>query len=180
MTQRSNTKWRPVGLGYMGLQDVFFKLKLPFDSAEAQAISKRIAEEIFFAAYSTSNELAKELGQHPNFHETRAAKGVLHVDHWDTDLNDPERWETLRENIKQDGLRNSLIIAIAPTATIASITGCYECIEPQVSNLFKRETLSGDFLQINNYLVHDLKARGLWTEDIHQDQARERIHPKCG
>ena len=85
MTQRSNTKWRPVGLGYMGLQDVFFKLKLPFASAEAQAISKRIAEEIFFAAYSTSNELAKELGQHPNFHETRAAKGVLHVDHWDTD-----------------------------------------------------------------------------------------------
>ena len=102
------------------------KLKLPFDSEEAQAISKRIAEEIFFAAYSTSNELAKELGQHPNFHETKAAKGVLHVDHWDTDLNDPERWETLRENIKQDGLRNSLIIAIAPTATIASITGCYE------------------------------------------------------
>ena len=90
----------------------------------------------------------------------------MHVDHWDTQLNDPERWETLRENIKQDGLRNSLIIAIAPTATIASITGCYECIEPQVSNLFKRETLSGDFLQINNYLVHDLKGRGLWTEDI--------------
>ena len=166
MTQRSNSKWRPVGLGYMGLQDVFFKLKLPFDSEEAQAISKRIAEEIFFAAYSTSNELARTLGQHPNFHETKAAKGVLHVDHWDTELNDSERWETLRENIKQDGLRNSLIIAIAPTATIASITGCYECIEPQVSNLFKRETLSGDFLQINNYLVHDLKARGLWTEDI--------------
>ena len=166
MTQRSNSKWRPVGLGYMGLQDVFFKLKLPFDSEEAQAISKRIAEEIFFAAYSTSNELARTLGQHPNFHETKAANGVLHVDHWDTELSDPERWETLRENIKQDGLRNSLIIAIAPTATIASITGCYECIEPQVSNLFKRETLSGDFLQINNYLVHDLKARGLWTEDI--------------
>ena len=166
MTQRSNSKWRPVGLGYMGMQDVFFKLKLPFDSEEAQAISKRIAEEIFFAAYSTSNELARTLGQHPNFHETKAAKGILHVDHWDTELNDPERWATLRENIKQDGLRNSLIIAIAPTATIASITGCYECIEPQVSNLFKRETLSGDFLQINNYLVHDLKARGLWTEDI--------------
>ena len=166
MTQRSNTKWRPVGLGYMGLQDVFFKLKIPFDSAEAQTISKRIAEEIFFAAYSASNELARKLGQHPNFHETKAAKGILHVDHWNIELNDLERWETLRENIKQDGLRNSLIIAIAPTATIASITGCYECIEPQVSNLFKRETLSGDFLQINNYLVHDLKALGLWTEDI--------------
>ncbi len=166
MTQRSNTKWRPVGLGYMGLQDVFFKLKMPFDSPEAQAISQRIAEEIFYAAYSTSNELARTLGKHPNFHETKAAKGTLHVDHWNVNLTDPERWETLRENIKQDGLRNSLIIAIAPTATIASITGCYECIEPQVSNLFKRETLSGDFLQINNYLVHDLKSLGLWTEDI--------------
>ena len=166
MTQRSNSKWRPIGLGYMGLQDVFFKLKMPFDSPEAQDISKRIAEEIFFSAYTTSNELARTLGQHVNFHETKAAKGILHVDHWNMPLTDSERWDTLRENIKQDGLRNSLVIAIAPTATIASITGCYECIEPQVSNLFKRETLSGDFLQINNYLVLDLKARGLWTEEI--------------
>ena len=167
MTQRSNTKWRPVGLGYMGLQDVFFKLKLPFDSAEVFKRSQNVSlKKSSLQPTVHQTKLVKELGQHPNFHETRAAKGVLHVDHWDTDLNDPERWETLRENIKQDGLRNSLIIAIAPTATIASITGCYECIEPQVSNLFKRETLSGDFLQINNYLVHDLKARGLWTEDI--------------
>jgi ribonucleoside-diphosphate reductase alpha chain len=72
----------------------------------------------------------------------------------------------LREQIKQTGLRNSLLIAIAPTATIASIAGCYECIEPQVSNLFKRETLSGDFVQVNRYLVEELKALGLWTEAV--------------
>lgn len=74
------------------------------------------------------------------------------------------RWEALRTKVREHGLRNSLLVAIAPTATIASIAGCYECIEPQVSNLFKRETLSGDFLQVNRYLVAELKALGLWTE----------------
>ncbi|HEX8539625.1 MAG TPA: ribonucleoside-diphosphate reductase subunit alpha, partial [Cystobacter sp.] len=75
-------------------------------------------------------------------------------------------WEALRTRVKQTGLRNSLLIAIAPTATIASIAGCYECIEPQVSNLFKRETLSGDFLQVNRYLVEELKALGKWNEEM--------------
>ena len=150
----------------MGLQDVLFKLRLPFDSAESKELSKRISEEIYFAAYQTSCELAKELGPHSNFNETKASKGILHFDFWDTTLNDQERWDTLRADIQEHGLRNSLIIAIAPTATIATITGCYECIEPQVSNLFKRETLSGDFLQINTYLVNDLKSLGLWTEEI--------------
>ena len=79
---------------------------------------------------------------------------------------DPLPWDELREEIQAHGLRNSLLIAIAPTATIASIAGCYECIEPQVSNLFKRETLSGDFLQINRYLVEELKQLGLWTDEI--------------
>ena len=166
MTERSNKRWRPIGLGCMGLQDVFFKLKLPFDSPEARLMSRRISEEVYFSAMKTSNELAKEFGAHPSFNETKAAKGILQFDFWDVEITDTNRWEGLREDIKTHGLRNSLMIAIAPTATIASITGCYECIEPQVSNLFKRETLSGDFLQINNYLVKDLKERNLWTEEI--------------
>ena len=166
MTERSNSKWRPIGLGCMGLQDVLFKLKIPFESPEALEISNRIAEEIFYAAYQTSCELAKEYGSHSNFHETKAAKGILHFDHWDAITHDKERWDALRAEVKEFGLRNSLIIAIAPTATIATITGCYECIEPQISNLFKRETLSGDFLQINTYLVNDLKELGLWTEEV--------------
>ena len=82
------------------------------------------------------------------------------------EIADKDRWNLLRDKIKQHGLRNSLMIAIAPTATIASIVGCYECIEPQISNLFKRETLSGDFLQVNRYLVQELKALGKWNEDV--------------
>jgi len=163
----ANMKWRPVGLGVMGLQDVFFKLRLPFDSAEALALSTHIAEEIYFNALSQSCELAEGEGMHPGFAESRAANGELQFDHWpNTTPHNTARWDALREKIKQHGLRNSLLIAIAPTATIASIAGCYECIEPQVSNLFKRETLSGDFLQVNRYLADELKALGLWTSEI--------------
>ncbi|TCI06611.1 ribonucleoside-diphosphate reductase subunit alpha [Dyella soli] len=163
----ANSKWRPVGLGVMGLQDVFFKLRLPFDSAEALALSTRIAEEVYFNALSQSSELAMEHGAHPGFAESRAANGELQFDYWsNAKPNDQARWDALRESIKAKGLRNSLLIAIAPTATIASIAGCYECIEPQVSNLFKRETLSGDFLVVNRYLVEELKTLGLWTSDI--------------
>lgn len=162
----SNAKWRPVGLGMMGLQDVFFKLKLPFDSPEARAISARIAEEVYFNALWASTELAEASGPHAGFDETRAAKGELQFDLWGVTPSDEARWQTLRDRVAAHGLRNSLLIAIAPTATIASIAGCYECIEPQVSNLFKRETLSGEFLQINSYLVRDLQALGLWTEPV--------------
>ncbi|WP_173051331.1 ribonucleoside-diphosphate reductase subunit alpha [Nitrospira sp. KM1] len=162
--QASNFRWRPVGLGVMGLQDVFFQLRLPFDSAEARRLSCRIAEDIYFHALSTSMDLAMTKGRHPAFDETRAADGQLQFDAWSVSPSEPERWEALRARIRTHGLRHSLLIAVAPTATIASIAGCYECIEPQVSNLFKRETLSGDFLQVNRYLVSDLKLRGFWTE----------------
>ena len=163
-TKRSNMRWRPVGLGIMGLQDVFFQLGWAFDSSEARDLSKRISEEIYFHALTTSADLAVEKGKHETFDDTRAAHGELQFDAWNVVPRDPVRWNVLRERIKKTGLRNSLTIAIAPTATIASIAGCYECIEPQVSNLFKRETMSGDFLQVNRYLVDALKRLGLWTE----------------
>ncbi|MGW3204648.1 ribonucleoside-diphosphate reductase subunit alpha [Streptomyces sp. NPDC001135] len=159
---RSNARWRPVGLGAMGLQDVFFKLRLPFDSPEARALSTRIAERIMLAAYEASADLAERSGPLPAWEKTRTAQGVLHPDHYDVELTWPERWAALRERIAAVGMRNSLLLAIAPTATIASIAGVYECIEPQVSNLFKRETLSGEFLQVNSYLVKDLKELGVW------------------
>ncbi|MGW1215791.1 ribonucleoside-diphosphate reductase subunit alpha [Streptomyces sp. NPDC002499] len=159
---RSNAKWRPVGLGAMGLQDVFFKLRLPFDSPEAKALSTRIAERIMLAAYEASTDLAERNGPLPAWEKTRTARGVLHPDHYDVELTWPERWAALRERIARVGMRNSLLLAIAPTATIASIAGVYECIEPQVSNLFKRETLSGEFLQVNSYLVDELKRLGVW------------------
>ncbi len=165
-TADSNSRWRNIGLGLMGLQDVFFAIKLPFDSEEARNLSAKIQEEIYFAALDASCELAIAKGAHPSFPETRAAQGVLQFDLWGVTPEDTERWDALREKIKEHGLRNSLMIAIAPTATIASIAGCYECIEPQVSNLFKRETLSGDFVQVNKYLVQELKGLGLWNDEV--------------
>lgn len=172
---RSNAKWRPVGLGAMGLQDVFFKLRMPFDSAEAKALSTRIAERVMLAAYEASADLAERNGPLPAWEKTRTAQGVLHPDHYDVELNWPERWAALRERITSVGMRNSLLLAIAPTATIASIAGVYECIEPQVSNLFKRETLSGEFLQVNSYLVAELKKLGVWDA-----QTREALRESNG
>jgi ribonucleoside-diphosphate reductase alpha chain len=163
-TATSNARWRPVGLGVMGLQDVFFQMGLAFDAPKARSLSRRIAEEIYYHALSTSVELAKRDGPHAAFSETRASRGELQFDAWGVAPEETVRWTQLRKEIQTHGLRNSLLCAIAPTATIASIAGCSECIEPQVSNLFKRETLSGDFVQVNRYLVAELRRRGLWNE----------------
>ena len=165
----SNLRWRPVGLGIMGLQDVFFKLGLLFDSPEAAELSTKIQDEIYFHALSTSADLAEKLGPAPAFKETKTAEGVLQFDLWDVPQTKSSRYEKLRKRIKKVGLRNSLLIAIAPTATIASICGVYESIEPQVSTIFKRETMSGEFAQINRYLVQELKKHALWTPEIRND-----------
>jgi ribonucleoside-diphosphate reductase alpha chain len=168
----SNRAWRPVGLGQMGLQDLFFQLGLPFDSREARELSTRIQEDIYYHALSTSCALAQAKGPHPSFLMTRAARGQFQFDLWGVAPGNPARWNELQDRIARHGLRNSLLLAIAPTATISSIAGCYECIEPQLSNLFKRETLSGDFLVINRYLVNDLEQRGLWNERIREQIKR--------
>ncbi len=164
---KSNQRWRPIGLGIMGLQDVFFKMRIPFDSKEAHDLSSYISETIYYQALQTSMAMAKENGKFPAFEASRYADGDLQVQlakkhqplmgelHYD--------WDELAAKIKSHGLRNSLLIAIAPTATIASIVGSYESIEPQISNFFKRETLSGEFLNVNRYLVNDLKKLGLYT-----------------
>ena len=162
----SNLRWRPIGLGLMGLQDLFFQLKLPFESEEAIQLSVEIQEEIYYQALKTSCELAKELGPHKDWKKTHAAKGELQFDLWGVTPGNAKRFEELKEDIKKNGLRNSLMIAIAPTATISSIVGAYECIEPQVSNLFRRVTLSGDFIQTNKYLVRELMERNLWNTDL--------------
>src|SRR4051812_22624230 len=119
----SNPRWRPVGLGLMGLQDAFFALRLPFDSAAARELSTRVQEEIFLTALESSVKLAEEFGPHPAYAETRAAKGELHPELWGARPGRPERWAALKEQVAEHGLRNSLMIAIAPTATIASIAG---------------------------------------------------------
>ena len=168
----SNNRWRPVGLGLMGLQDAFFQLALPFDSEKAKSISRRVQEEIYFAALEASCELAEQHGPFASFDETKTSKGLLQFDLWNVTPGSKERFDLLKKKIAKHGLRNSLLIAIAPTATIASICGSYECIEPMVSNLFKRETLSGEFIQVNGYLVRKLKEMGLWTEEL-RNQIKE-------
>lgn len=163
---KSNNKWRPIGLGIMGLQDLFFKLRLPFESEEAIKLSAELQEEIYYWALKTSCELAKEFGKFPEFENSRTLDGILQFDLWNTSPNNRKRWDDLKEEIKQNGIRNSLLIAIAPTVTISAIAGTSECIEPQKANMFKYETLSGDFVSINKYLIHELKQLGMWNEKV--------------
>ena len=165
----SNNRWRPIGLGIMGLQDAFFQLKMAFDSDEALQLSSKIQEEIYYNAMVTSIELAEKHGSHRNFEQTKAAQGLFQFDLWGVKPKDQQRWNQLRERMMKSGLRNSLMIAIAPTATIASIVGAYEATEPQISNLFKRETLSGEFMQVNRYLVNELKECGMWNDDFRNE-----------
>ncbi len=168
--RNSNTKWRPVGLGIMGLQDALFQMRIPFQSAEAEKVSARISATVYWHAINSSVKLAEANGSFPAFEESRYGEtGIQPLLTQMAGFSTPDTefdWNALNELVKKKGLRNSLLVAIAPTATIASIVGSYESIEPQISNLFKRETLSGEFLQVNKYLVRDLQSRGLWNEAL--------------
>jgi len=189
----SNMQWRPIGLGMMGLADVLYTLRQPFDSMTARKTSLRIAKVVYYHAVQASAELAEERGRHATFDQTHAAKGRLQPDLWgvspanDEDFADEQMalfgredtfpsldWDGLRKRVMRSGLRNSLLVAIAPTATIASILACTECIEPLVSNLFKRETLSGEFLQVNRFLVADLRRLGLWNDAVRSEIKKSR------
>ena len=163
-SKMSNGRWRPVGLGVMGLQDVFFQLNIGFDSEEARELSRNVQEHIYFYALEKSQELASQKGRFASFLESKSAQGLFQFDLWGVTPSSHLDWGGLRKKIKKKGLRNSLLIALAPTATISSICGCNESIEPQVSNLFKRETLSGEFMMVNSYLVEHLKSLGMWNE----------------
>lgn len=165
--KNSNMDWRPVGLGVMGTQDMLHKLNLCFDDAEAGDIIEQVQAFIYYHALKTSCDLAKVEGKFPQYENTRMAQGFLHFDL--DGKGDPVSpagidWASLREDIKLHGTRNSLLIAIAPTATIAGIVGVGECTEASLSNAFSRQTLSGEFMQINSSLVDDLKKLGIWNK----------------
>ncbi len=166
----SNNKWRPVGMGIMGLQDVFFKMRIPFGSDQAKILSSKISEAVYYHAIQTSMELSDKHGPFEKFKESRYADGELQIQAAKKYQNMmPElnyNWDQVAADVRRRGLRNSLLIAIAPTATIASIMGSYESIEPQVANVFKRETMSGEFLQVNRYLINDLKQLNLWNAEM--------------
>merc|ERR1719163_1230365 len=165
--RRSNFKHRPIGLGVQGLADAFLTMRLPFESDAARKLNEDIFETIYFAACEASCELAERLGAYETFPGSPASKGQLQFDLWNrTPKSGRYDWAALRARIVKHGLRNSLMVAPMPTASTAQILGNNESFEPYTQNLYVRRVLSGEFVQVNRHLLHDLIERGLWTEDL--------------
>ena len=173
----ANSRHRPIGLGVMGLQNALYLRKTPFASLEAVEFNDEAMEAIAYYAYEASSDLAAELGAYSSYQGSKWSRGILPPD--TLDLLEEERgmaievprggrmdWDTLREKIKRQGMRNSNVLAIAPTATISNIMGSTPCIEPTFLNLYVKGNLSGDFTVLNRYLVRDLKERGLWGPEM--------------
>ncbi|MES1924835.1 ribonucleoside-diphosphate reductase subunit alpha [Salinisphaera sp. T31B1] len=177
----SNLRHRPVGMGLMGFQDALYKLKLPYESDEAVEFADRSMEQISYLAIKASTNLAEERGAYSSFKGSLWDQGILPIDsikilrenrgdeYLDQDETATLDWETLRERVMSVGMRNSNCMAIAPTATIANITGVSQSIEPTYQNLYVKSNLSGEFTVANPYLVEDLKALGLWDEVMAND-----------
>jgi ribonucleoside-diphosphate reductase alpha subunit len=161
--RNSNMLRRPVGVGVQGLQDVFFKLKLPFDSQEARDLNREIFEHIYFAAVESSAELAEIHGPHPTFEGSPASQGKVQYHLWGATPKSKLDWAGLEKRVK-NGVRNSLTTALMPTASTAQISGSVEAFEPITSNIYSRRTLAGEFPVVNSYLVRDLIERGTWSE----------------
>jgi len=168
-TKNSNNKHRPIGLGVQGLADTFVMMGLPFESDEAKKLNKDIFETIYFAALTASKDLAKKYGSYSSFEGSPASQGLLQYDLWgltENDLSGMWDFSALKEEIKQFGLRNSLLVAPMPTASTAQILGNNECFEPFTTNLYKRNTLSGEYAVINKHLVEDLVNLGIWSDNV--------------
>lgn len=169
-TRTSNMRHRPIAMGIQGLANVFFEMKIPFDSEEAKTLNKEIMETVQYSGWKASMELAKELGEpYSSFVGSPASKGVFQHNMWgikNSETSGRWDWDSLRSEIVVHGVRNSMITALPPTASTSQILGNYESFEPQNSNMFMRSTLSGDFPIINRYLVKDLAKLGLWSEDM--------------
>jgi len=168
-TKNSNMKHRPVGLGVQGLADVFCMLKLPFESDEADKLQTDIFETIYFAALTSSKDLAKENGAYSTFEGSPLSKGIFQYELWgksDKDTSGRWDWKSLRKEVVKFGVRNSLLVAPMPTASTAQILGNNEAFEPFTSNLYSRRTLGGEFIVINKHLVNELLERGLWSDEL--------------
>jgi ribonucleoside-diphosphate reductase alpha chain len=171
----SNLRHRPVGLGIMGFQDCLHMMRVPYASKDAVEFADRSMEAVCYYAYLASTELAEERGRYSSYRGSLWDRGILPQDslkllaqerggYLEVDTSETMDWTALRNRIKQHGMRNSNCVAIAPTATISNIIGVSACIEPTYQNLYVKSNLSGEFTEINEYLVRDLKARGLWDE----------------
>lgn len=175
--RNSNQRHRPIGLGVMGLQNALYKKDIAFASDAAVEFNDEFMEAIAYYAYEMSSDLAKESGSYSSFKGSKWDRGLLPQD--TLDMLEEERgqtvdvprtsrmdWDSLRKKIQTQGMRNSNVLAIAPTATISNITGTSPCIEPAYKNLFVKSNLSGDFIVLNSYLVRDLKEEGLWDQEM--------------
>ncbi len=164
--RRSNFRHRPIGIGVQGLADVFILLKIPFDSEPARKLNKEIFETIYFAAMTSSKDLAKTQGAYETFQGSPLSQGEFQFDLWNVEPTSRWDWETLREEVKQYGARNSLLLAPMPTASTSQILGNNECIEPYTSNIYTRRVLSGEFIVVNKYLMKDLVELGIWNQKL--------------
>lgn len=164
--RNSNMRHRPIGLGVQGLADAFIMMRFPFDSPEAAKLNKEIFETIYFGALTASMEMAKEEGPYQTFKGSPASEGIFQFDMWNTKPTERWDWESLREEVKNNGIRNSLLLAPMPTASTAQILGNNECFEPYTSNIYTRRTLSGEFVVVNKHLLRDLNKLGLWNDEM--------------
>jgi ribonucleoside-diphosphate reductase alpha chain len=165
-TRVSNERHRPMGIGVQGLADVFALMKVPFDSDEAREINKNIFETMYYGALVASNKLAKKKGAYSTFKGSPISEGKFQFDLAGVKPSDRYDWEALRADIMENGVRNSLLIALMPTASTSQILGNNECFEPYTSNIYTRSTTAGDFIVINEHMVRDLEKLGLWNAEM--------------
>lgn len=175
--KNSNLKHRPIGFGLMGFQDALYNLDINFDSKEAVEFSDRSMEIISYYAILASSELAKEREPYSSFKGSKWDRGIFPVDTLnlleeergikiDVDRTEQLDWTAVRQHVKEHGMRNSNVMAIAPTATIGNISGAYPCIEPIYKNIYVKANVTGEFTVVNHYLVNDLKKLNLWNNEM--------------
>lgn len=164
--KNSNMRHRPIGIGVQGLADAFILLRHPFDSPEAKILNKNIFETIYFAAVTASKDLAKIHGPYETFKGSPISEGLFQFDLWGAQPSDRWDWESLRKEVVEFGVRNSLLIAPMPTASTSQILGNNECFEPYTTNIYNRRVLSGEFVVVNKHLLRDLNELGMWNEEV--------------
>ncbi|EON62863.1 ribonucleoside-diphosphate reductase large chain [Coniosporium apollinis CBS 100218] len=164
--RRSNFRHRPIGVGVQGLADAFLALRLPFDSPEAKQLNIQIFETIYHAALTASCQIAKNLGPYSTYEGSPISKGELQYDMWGVKPTDLWDWASLKEQIAEHGVRNSLLVAPMPTASTSQILGFNECFEPYTSNIYSRRVLAGEFQVVNPWLLKDLVDMGLWSDNM--------------
>jgi ribonucleoside-diphosphate reductase alpha chain len=167
--QNSNFRHRPIGIGVQGLADAFILMRMPFDSDEAKALNQQIFETIYHGALTESCELAKRDGAYSSFKGSPSSQGILQFDMWNVDPGQSRYdWAGIKQDIINNGLRNSLLLAPMPTASTSQILGNNECFEPYTSNIYTRRTLSGEYIIVNKHLLNDLTSRGMWNDELKQ------------